>query len=229
MIGSLLFGLWVMSLLGLRHPVRMLPVLLFELIWKTLWLADYGLPQWLAGVRTPQLRLDMIEIGTIPFMILPIVPWGYFWRHYVKQPAERWRRGAAAAPGEDVSLLRLTLLRANFLLWAVAGCFLVLPDIVQPDPHVRGMLESMLAGLWVTSFLGLRYPLQMLPIFLFEFAWKTRWLIQYGLPPWLAGTATPQLRADLLGIGTGPLLFAIVIPWTHVWRRYVIAPAERWR
>jgi hypothetical protein len=137
------------------------------------------------------------------------------------------------SPGADeareVSLLRLYLLRANFLLWAVAGCFLVLPDLVHPDPARRGMLDSMLAGLGVMSFLGLRYPLQMLPIFLFEFVWKSLWLIDYGLPQWLAGSASPQLRADLIGIGNGPILLGIIIPWSYVFRRYVRQPATRWR
>jgi len=119
-------------------------------------------------------------------------------------------------------------LRANYLLWAVAGCFLVLPDLIHPDPARRGMLDSMLAGLWVTSFFGLRYPLQMLPIFLFEFVWKTLWLIDYGVPQWLAGGSSPRLKEDLLGIGTGPILFAIIIPWGYVWRHYVKKPSERW-
>lgn len=131
--------------------------------------------------------------------------------------------------GSEVSLFRLYLLRANFLLWALAGFFLVLPDLIYPDPAGRGMLTSILAGLWVTSFFGLRYPLQMLPVFLFEFVWKTIWLIAFGLPQWMAGVATPQLREDLIAIGTGPILFAIIIPWRYAYRHYIKQPADRWR
>jgi hypothetical protein len=116
-----------------------------------------------------------------------------------------------------------------YALWVVAGLFLIVPDLISPDPIARGMLDSMLSGLWVTGFFGLLYPLRMLPIFLFEFAWKTIWLLRYGLPQWLAGTGSPRLAEDLWGIGTGPLLFAIVIPWNYVWRHYIKAPAERWR
>lgn len=129
----------------------------------------------------------------------------------------------------EVPLWRLYLLRANFLLWAIAGCFVVLPWLIDPKPGARGMTECMLAGLWVSSFVGLRYPLQMLPIFLFEFAWKTMWLVAYGLPQWLgAAEASPRLQEDLLSIGNGPILFGLIIPWGYVWRHYIKQPSERW-
>ncbi|HEX8929618.1 MAG TPA: hypothetical protein VGA45_11930 [Actinomycetota bacterium] len=131
--------------------------------------------------------------------------------------------------GGDVSLGRLYALRAMFLVWAVAGLFMALPPLIDPPADARGMLPSMLGGLWVMGFLGLRYPLQMLPIFLFEFVWKTIWLVAFGLPQWRAGPVSPQLREDLLGIGTGPFLFALIIPWGYVWRHYVKRPAERWQ
>ena len=79
------------------------------------------------------------------------------------------------------------------------------------------------------GILGVRYPLQMLPIFLFEFAWKTIWLLAFGLPQWLAGTGSPRLSVDLLEIGLFPFVFALIIPWGYVWRHYVTAPADRWR
>jgi hypothetical protein len=129
----------------------------------------------------------------------------------------------------EVSLVRLYLLRANYLLWAVAGVLMALPPLVNPDPTARGMVDSMFGGLWVMGILGVRYPLQMLPIFLFEFAWKTIWLLAFGLPQWLAGTGSPRLNDDLIGIGNGPILFGLIIPWDYVWRHYVREPAERWR
>ena len=141
----------------------------------------------------------------------------------------------SASPGiwtkgeHEVSLVRLYVLRANYLLWAVAGLFLALPPLIDPEPTARGMIDSMFGGLWVMGVLGVRYPLQMLPIFLFEFAWKTIWLLAFGLPQWLAGTGSTRLDDDLISIGNGPLLFGLIIPWGYVWRRYVRAPAERWR
>jgi hypothetical protein len=237
-IASILVALWVSAFFLLRNPLRMMPIFLFEFVWKTLWLIDYGLPQWLAGPASPRLSRDLFEIGFFPIPIALIIPWGYVWRHYVRQPAERWRRiGSDASVGQvagerppnEVSAMRLNLLRATFLLSAIAGCFLMLPGIISPDPIARGMQESMLAGLWLGAFLGLRYPLQMLPVLLFEFVWTALWLGVYGLPRALSDAATPQSQADLLAIGGWPILFALVIPWAYVWRRFVMPPAERWR
>lgn len=142
---------------------------------------------------------------------------------------------AAASPemardlDREVSLLRLYLLRANYLVWAVAGLFLAVPPLINHGATDRGMIDSMFAGLWVMGLLGLRYPLQMLLIFLFEFVWKTIWLLAFGLPQWLAGQGSPRLSDDLIAIGNGPVLFGLIIPWGHVWRHYIKKPAERWR
>jgi hypothetical protein len=237
-IASLLVALWVSAFFVLRYPLRMVPILLFEIIWKTLWLIDYGLPQWLAGTGSARLNRDMFEIGFFPFAIALIVPWGHVWRLYVRQPADRWRRprtdasassGAGQRGANEVSATRVELVRSAFLLAAIAGCFLVLPGLIRPDPAARGMLQSMIAGLWVCSFLGLRYPLQMLPILLFEFVATAVWLIDYGLPHGISGAATPQFQSDLLAIGGVPIVIALLVPWRHVWRRYIRASAERWR
>lgn len=219
-IACMLVALWLSAFLVLRYPLRMMPIFLFEIVWKTLWLIDYGLPQWLAGPPSPRLSKDLFEIGMFPFVIALFVPWGHIWRLYVRCPAER--------DAEDVSPTRLHLVRAAFLLSAIAGCLLVLPAIISPDPVARGMQESMIAGLWVCAFLGLRYPLRMLPILLFAFASTTSWLIAYGLPRWLSGAATPQMLSDLLAIAGAAILLGLVIPWGHVWRRYFRQPAERW-
>ena len=141
--------------------------------------------------------------------------------------------GAAAADpiasGEpDVSRTRLLILRIGFLIFVVPGFFVHPQWLIDPDLTRRGMLDCMLLGLWLMSFLGLRYPLQMLPILLFEYAWKLVWLIEFGLPKWLAGVRTSQLQEDMVLIGCFPILFGLIIPWGHVWRRYVRKPAERW-
>ncbi|HEX8527107.1 hypothetical protein [Allosphingosinicella sp.] len=136
---------------------------------------------------------------------------------------------AGARRDEEVALWRLYVLRANYLLWAVAGVMVALPPLLSPDPAARGMIDSMFGGLWVMGILGVRYPLLMLPIFLFEFVWKTIWLLAFGLPQWMAGNASDRLNDDLIGIGNGPILFGLIIPWGYVWRHYIRAPTERWR
>lgn len=141
----------------------------------------------------------------------------------------------SASPGtsdrrdREVSLARLYVLRAMCLVFAIGGFFTHVPWLIDPDPTRRGMLDSMLAGLWLISLFGIRYPLQLLPFFLFEFVWKSVWLLAFGLPQWLAGRADPQLREDIWMIGLGPIVFGLIIPWTYVWRHYFRDPADRWR
>ena len=80
----------MLAFFGLRYPLLILPILLFELAWKTIWLVDYGLPQWMAGVNTAQFTEDFkaIAMGVI---FIPIIPWGYVFRRYLKAPGARWR------------------------------------------------------------------------------------------------------------------------------------------
>ena len=88
---ALISGLWVMSLFALRYPLKMVPILLFEMTWKLIWLFSFGLPEWRSGVGSPQLSGDLWSIGAFPFVVMLVIPWGYVWRHYVKQAGERWR------------------------------------------------------------------------------------------------------------------------------------------
>src|SRR4051812_49643756 len=72
----------------------------------------------------------------------------------------------------EVSLARLYVLRAMYLL-LVIGAIVFLPQLIGHEPTARGVIPSMLGALWALACFGLRYPLQMLPILLFELVWKT--------------------------------------------------------
>src|ERR1700726_5206897 len=134
----------------------------------------------------------------------------------------------AAAPVEsEVSLTRLYVLRAMYLLLIIGGAIVFLPQLISHEPAARGVIPSMLGGLWVLACFGLRYPLQMLPILLFELVWKTIWLIDYGLPQRMAGGNTTQFTEDFKAIALGVILIPI-IPWGYVFRHYLKKPGARW-
>ena len=136
--------------------------------------------------------------------------------------------GTSGKRDTEVPLWRLYLLRAVPVL-AIPWGLGLLEDVIWARPTDRGMVDSLLTGLFLMSLLALRYPLQMLPIFLFEFVWKTVWLLAFGLPQWLGGHVDAQLSKDLWQIGAFPFVMALVIPWGYVWRHYVKEPSERWR
>jgi hypothetical protein len=72
-----------LSLLGLWHPLRMLPVVLFMLFYKSLWLAVVAYPLWRAGTLagSPAEELTFIYLAAPVFALF--VPWGYVVRHFV--------------------------------------------------------------------------------------------------------------------------------------------------
>lgn len=138
----------------------------------------------------------------------------------------------AAPPGratDEVSLFRLCVLRATYLLLIVGLGGMIVPDLVGHPVMVRGVIPSLLGALWLLAFAGLRYPLQMLPLLLFEFTWKALWTVAYALPQWWTHQIPPSFSDDVFNIGLGVILMPIVIPWGYVWHHYVKRPAERWR
>ena len=131
--------------------------------------------------------------------------------------------------GNDVSLARLYVLRATYLLLVVGLGAMIVPPLLDHEPLSRGVIPSLLGAVWVLSFIGLRYPLQMLPVLMFEFIWKTIWALAYGLPQWSSGQMPPTFAEDSFNIAFGVILMPLVIPWGYVYDRYVRQPANRWR
>ena len=129
----------------------------------------------------------------------------------------------------EVSLVRLHVLRATYLLLVVGLGAMIVPDIVSHRLLDRGVIASLLGCVWLLAFIGLRHPLRMLPLLMFELGWKSIWMIAYGLPQWWSGQLPPTFSEDFFNIGFGVILMPLVIPWGHVWRHYVRQPAERWR
>jgi len=131
----------------------------------------------------------------------------------------------------QVSVLRLYALRAGYLLLVVGLGLVIWPGIIhheKPWTLMQGVVHCMLAAMSALAILGLRYPLQMLPLLFFEVAWKLLWLIVVALPLWSAH----QMDADTLETANDCLLvvvFLIVIPWPYVFANYVMKPGDRWR
>ena len=131
----------------------------------------------------------------------------------------------SAAEGE-VSLFRLYVLRAMYLLLVVGLGAMIVPEILSHELTSRGVIPSLLGAVWVLALLGLRYPLTMLPVLMFELVWKAIWMVAYGLPQWSTGKQPPTFAEDFFSIGTGAILL-VVIPWGYVWRHWIKAPSER--
>jgi hypothetical protein len=132
----------------------------------------------------------------------------------------------------QLSPFRLYLLRAMYLLMAVGLALNIWPLMItesQQVEHMRGVVWSLLSGLSLMALLGVRYPVRMLPLLLFELTWKVIWVGVIGIPLWLQDRLTAGTAASLRDCLVGVVLCAIVIPWGYVLANYVKAPGDAWR
>src|SRR5688500_10531517 len=107
----------------------------------------------------------------------------------------------------EISTFRLSLLRAGYLLIGVGLAIMIFPGIIRPPEnlsHMGAVVRSMLAAVALLAFLGIRYPLKMLPVLFFELLWKLVWVLAFGLRLWSAdkpGEAEMQtLNDSIFGI-----------------------------
>lgn len=131
----------------------------------------------------------------------------------------------------EVSTLRLYLLRGMYLLMAAGLAITIWPSILAPSKVVANqgtVILAVLGGLAIVAALGLRYPLKMLPILLFELLWKLIWVIAFGLPTWLTTGLDEYASETMFACMMGVVLVPIAIPWGYVFKRYIRAPAEPW-
>ena len=91
---AMLAALSLLAMVGLRHPVRMLPLLFWEITWKAFWLTRVALPHWL-GHRLDAAAMETAMECLVAVLIVAVVPWDHVLRAYVTGPGERWRRKAA--------------------------------------------------------------------------------------------------------------------------------------
>lgn len=133
----------------------------------------------------------------------------------------------------NVSLLRLNLLRATYLLIAVAMGAQTWPLIFRHpvDAEMQWTVaRSMLGALTILcAGIGIRRPLAMLPLLLWELAWKSIWVLFFGLPQWRAGYLTASATETMIACVMGMILFPLVTPWRYAWYEYAKKPGRPWR
>jgi len=132
----------------------------------------------------------------------------------------------------DVPLWRLNLLRAFYLLITVGLAVTWGPGMLgHTDSWAQrqGVLGSLMIAVSVVCLLGLRYPLQMLPLLIWELTWKTIWILVIGYPLWLNDAVTPGVAANFFACLMGVVLTPLVLPWRYIAHHYFRKPAERFR
>jgi hypothetical protein len=101
-IVSVLGAFALLAVVGIRYPIKMLPLLFFEFVWKAIWVVAFGLPLLLSGGLDPNASFGgtetlincLLGIALVPI----VVPWGYVFTHYLKEPGDRWGKQETAGP-----------------------------------------------------------------------------------------------------------------------------------
>ncbi len=131
----------------------------------------------------------------------------------------------------DVSLFRLYALRAAYLFVALGLAATVWPLLLNRPvqwPLMNSVVCSLLAAVSVLAAIGVRYPLQMLPVLLFELVWKSIWLLAVALPLWSPNQLDARTWETVKDCLFGAILIPL-IPWRYVLEQYVTRPGDRWR
>ena len=135
-------------------------------------------------------------------------------------------------PPPFVSAVRLNLLRGMYAFMAVGLALVVWPSIIAPGSDMSlpaTVVHALLGGIGLLSLLGLRYPLRMIPLLLFELVWKLVWVLAYAFPMWRSDTLTAGAMENLFACAVGIVLVPLVLPWRHVMNHYLTHPGEPWR
>lgn len=130
----------------------------------------------------------------------------------------------------QVSPIRLWVMRAMYLIIAAGLGLTIWPLIVSHSPglpRMTGVALALLGTIGLLSLLGLRYPLQMIPLLLVELMWKAIWLVAFAGPRWLEGTLDEGMRTTIFETSLGAVLI-VVIPWRYLWANYAARPGDPW-
>lgn len=149
------------------------------------------------------------------------------------RPARAARAAAGEVPRPDapLSVGRLHALRVGYLVVGGGLAVYKWPLLLhRPAPWtlMEGVASSMFVAMSLLALLGLRYPLRMLPVLLFETAWKLVWLLAVALPMAMTGPLDAPTRTTISNFFPMVVVLA-VIPWDYVVRHYLMERGDRWR
>ncbi len=150
---------------------------------------------------------------------------------------------APTAPGAATNLFqtvarsslptyRLNIMRAGYLLMAVGLAAIKWPIFVRGDaaslPVFEGVVAALLGAMSLLALLALRYPVRLLPLLIFESAWKLIWLAAVAIPNLIEGDMSDEMSSVLFNVSLVVVILAVT-PWDYVWKHYVRAPGDPWR
>jgi len=88
-VKCMLAAMSALAVIGLRYPLRMLPLLFFELAWKSIWLLVVARPAWAAHTMDAD-TLETAYECLMAVVFVVVIPWRYVVAAFATQPGDRW-------------------------------------------------------------------------------------------------------------------------------------------
>lgn len=93
-VGIAVWGaLSLLSLIGIRYPLKMLPLLFAQFTYKLIWILAVALPRLSSGAPTWYMKPMLIGAIVEPLLM----PWPYVIANYLRRPGDRWRNPVSAS------------------------------------------------------------------------------------------------------------------------------------
>lgn len=121
----------------------------------------------------------------------------------------------------QLSRRRINLLRLAYAPLVLGLAIFQLPllgEIGADRDIMHGIVVCMLSALCLLSIVGLFRPIAMLPLLMFEIAWKALWLVFVALPGWRAGPMPSAITENLFAVALVVPIVAL-IPWDFVFSK----------
>lgn len=137
-----------------------------------------------------------------------------------------------SAHSHSLPVWRLNVMRLGYLLMAIGLVLtkgpLFLQGTVASLPVYEGVVAALLGSMSILAVIGLRYPLQLLPLLVLESMWKVIWVAAVAVPNLASGDMSAQMSSVLSSVSIGIVILAVT-PWDYVWKRFVRTPGDPWR
>lgn len=83
-VKSIFYALALLSLVGVARPLMMLPLLLFSLAWKSIWIMAFVFPMYFGDGLDSYTKNILLPIFSGLVVTIAAIPWRYTVGHYFK-------------------------------------------------------------------------------------------------------------------------------------------------
>lgn len=87
-------ALSVLCIIGVRYPLKMLPLIFLQFTYKLIWVLAVALPRLSSGAPTWYMKPMLMGVLMEPIFI----PWPYVFATYLRKAGDRWRSRSLPAP-----------------------------------------------------------------------------------------------------------------------------------